>query len=197
MGGRFGVAMDILRMCIPGVHPSTRTIESLVQLYGNKIYKLAYHMTGSADDAEDVVQEVFLKLFRNWAQIGARRNLSAWIHRVVSNASLDLLRSRQARRRREVAADAGRLEGVASGRTSDRPDARLDGSELNDRLSLALESLSPQLSVALILFDHEGLKAREIAEILNVAEATVRGYVSEARQRVKECLTPYLAGRTT
>jgi len=188
--------MDILRMCIPGVHPSTRTIESMVHLYGNKIYKLAYHMTGSSDDAEDVVQEVFLKLFRNWSQIGARRNLSAWIHRIVSNASLDLLRSRQARRRREVNADSERLEAVASGRRSDRPEARLDGTELNDRIALALDALSPQLAVALVLFDHEGLKAREIAGILNVAEATVRGYVSEARQRVKETLTPYLAGRT-
>ena len=46
--------MDILRMCIPGVHPSTRTIESMVHLYGNKIYKLAYHMTGSSDDAEEL-----------------------------------------------------------------------------------------------------------------------------------------------
>ena len=183
-------------MCIPGVHPSTRTIESLVQLYGNKIYKLAYHMTGSSDDAEDVVQEVFFKLFRNWAQIGARRNLSAWIYRIVSNASLDLLRSRQARRRRELAADADRLQAVASGRPSDRPEARMDMSELNERLAGALSELSPQLSVALILFDHEGLKAREIAGLLNVAEATVRGYVSEARQRVKESLTPYLAGRT-
>jgi RNA polymerase sigma-70 factor (ECF subfamily) len=194
MGGRSG-AMNLLRISIPGVHPSTRTIESMVQLYGNKIYKLAYHMTGSSDDAEDVVQEVFLKLFRNWAQIGARRNLSAWIHRIVSNASLDLLRSRQARRRREVAADSGRLEGVATGRRGDRPEDRMDGTELNERLSSALSGLSPQLAVALILFDHEGLKAREIAEILNVAEATVRGYVSEARQRVKETLTPYLAGR--
>lgn len=189
--------MDILRMCLPGVHPSTRTIESMVQLYGNKIYKLAYHMTGSTDDAEDVVQEVFLKLFRNWSQIGGRKNLAAWIHRVVSNASLDLLRSRQARRRREVNADVESLQDVASSRRVDRPDARLDGSELNDRLSQALATLSPQLAVALILFDHEGLKARQIAEFLNVAEATVRGYVSEARQRVKESLTPYLAGRTT
>jgi RNA polymerase sigma-70 factor (ECF subfamily) len=191
-----GGTMDILRMCIPGVHPSTRTIESMVQLHGNRIYQLAFHFTGSTADAEDVVQEVFLKLFRTWGQLGARRNLNAWIYRVVSNASVDLLRSRQARRRREGAVDSERLAEVPSRRKADRPEARLDGSELNDRIVMALDSLSPQEAVALILFDREGLKAREIAGILDVAEATVRGYVSEARQKVKESLAPYLAGKT-
>lgn len=189
--------MEILRIGIPGVHPSTRTIESTVRLFGNKAYQLAYHMTGSTADAEDVVQEAFLRLFRNWSSVGASRHLPAWISRVVTNAALDLLRSRQSRKRREAPMEAATLEAVASGRRSDRPDTRLDRTELQERVSLALAELSPQQAAALVLFDHEGLKAREIAAILKVAEATVRGYVHEARQRVKEFLEPYLAGRLT
>ncbi len=188
--------MGTLRISIPGISPSTRTVESLVQLYGNKIYKLAFHLTGSSSDAEDVVQEVFLKLFRNWTSVSACRNLSAWIYRIVTNASVDLLRSRQSRARREKPVESEMMEAVAASTPSDRPGSRLDREELQEKLHHALETLPPQQVAALMLFDHEGLKAREIAEIMNVAEATVRGYVWEARRRVKELLKPYLAGKT-
>lgn len=186
--------MGTLRIGIPGVSPSSRTVESLVQLYGNKIYKLAYHLTGSTADAEDVVQEVFLKLFRNWPTVSTCRNLNAWIYRIVTNASLDLLRSRQSRSRRERPVESEMLESAEG--NGEAPGSRLDRAELHERLHKALATLPPQQSAALVLFDHEGLKAREIAEIMDVAEATVRGYVWEARRRVKQLLTPYLAGKT-
>jgi RNA polymerase sigma-70 factor (ECF subfamily) len=185
-----------LRVGIPGVRPSARTVESLVQQYGNQIYKLAYHLTGSTTDAEDVVQEVFLKLFRNWAQVAITRNLSAWIYRIVTNASLDLLRSRQSRARREKPVETEMIEAVAVADGREHPASRLDREELQEKLRLALDALPPQQVAALVLFDHEGLKAREIGQIMGVAEATVRGYVWEARRRVKELLKPYLAGKT-
>lgn len=181
--------MSPIRVGFPGA-ASAVTIESVVHLYGNRIYQLAFHLTGSASDAEDVTQDVFLKLFRSWAQVTAFSNFQAWIHRVVTNASLDLLRSRQSRQRRERG--AGPEEPAAA--RPDAPDRKLDREELHEQLSRAMERLSPQQSAALILFDHEGLKAREIADILNVSEATVRGYVCEARRRMKERLAPYLAG---
>lgn len=185
--------MSPIRIGLPGVTPSAVTIESIVNLYGNKIFQLAFHLTGSTSDAEDVTQEVFLKLFRSWTQVTAFSNFQAWIRRVVTNAALDLLRSRQSRQKRERGAPGGDPDEVAERRPQE-PAARLDQQELQEQLSRAMEDLSPQQHAALILFDHEGLKAREIADIMNVSEATVRGYVCEARRRMKDRLAPYLAG---
>lgn len=181
--------MSTVRVGIPGIHPSTATIESIVSQYGNRVYQLAYHLTGSAADAEDVLQEVFFKLFRNWMHLSTRTNLAAWITRVVTNAAIDLLRSRKCRGHNV----GDEPLGVIAAR-SERPGERMETRETREKLEEALASLPPRQLAALILFDHEGLKAKEIGSILGITETAVRGYVFAARRRVKDLLAPYLRG---
>ncbi len=181
-----------IRLSVPGL-ASAKTIETVVNAYGNQIYKLAYHLTGSASDAEDITQETFLKLFRHWISASGADNLNAWIYRVVSNAALDLLRSRQSRSKREKNVEEEFLD-ASSGRDLP-PEKRMENEELGSKLEAALEKLPAQQRTAVVLYDHEGLSGREIAKIMGVNETTVRTYVCEGRKRVRDLMKPYLAGR--
>lgn len=175
------------RIGAPGIHPSAETLEGLVARHGNRVYQLAYRLTHSTADAEDVLQDVFLKLYRNWLQVSTCENLDGWLTRVVTNACIDLLRSRSCRGSTATPASLARLSAPAAS-----PGRALEEREFDEKLKAALEALPPREMAALILFDHEGLKAREVGRILNLTEGAVRRYVFEGRRKVKELLAPYL-----
>lgn len=174
---------------IPGIHPSTATIEAIVAAHGNRIYKLAYQLTGSTADAEDVVQDVLVKLFRGWMHLQSRANLAAWITRVATNASIDHLRSRK---RRGTSVDTAILAAAPS--RGSTPPWIVENEEARLKLEAALATLPPRQKAALILFDHEGLSGREVAGALGVTETAVRRYVFDARRRLRDTLRPYWRG---
>jgi RNA polymerase sigma-70 factor (ECF subfamily) len=168
---------------------SAEALQELVTEHGNRVYQLAYRLTRSTADAEDVLQDVFLKLYRDWPQASACENLSAWLTRVVTNACIDLLRARKCRGSTAEPASLARLSGPAV-----CPGRALEEREFDEKLKAALEELPPREMAALILFDHEGLKAKEVGRILNLTEGAVRRYVFEARRKMKDMLAPYLRG---
>jgi RNA polymerase sigma-70 factor (ECF subfamily) len=172
---------------VPGIHPSAETLEGLVTRHGNRVYQLAYRLTRSAADAEDVLQDVFFKLYQSWTQVTACENLDGWLTRVVTNACIDILRARKCRGSTAEPASLARLSAPEA-----CPGRALEEREFDEKLQAALEELPPREMAALILFDHEGLKAREVGRILNLTEGAVRRYVFEGRRKVKEMLTPYL-----
>lgn len=177
------------RIGVPGLNPSAATLEGLVAEHGNRIYQLAYRLTRSPDDAEDILQDVFLKLYSNWAAVSSCDNLAAWITRVVTNASIDLLRSRRPRRSvastEALAGPSGRVEA---------PSRAIEAREFDEMLKKALDRLPAREMAALVLFDHEGIKSREVGRILGITEGAVRRYVFEARRKVKTMLAPYFKG---
>lgn len=171
----------------PGSLPSAETLEGLLALHGNRVYQLAYRLTRSAADAEDVLQDVFFKLYRCWPQ--ACENLDGWLTRVVTNACIDLLRSRKSRGSTAGPASLARLSAPIHG-----PSQELENREFDELLQHALEELPPRVMAALVLSDHEGLKAKEVGRILNISEGAVRRYVFEGRRKLKDILAPYLRG---
>lgn len=174
---------------IPGIRPSEATVEAVVAAHGNRIYRLAFQLTGSAPDAEDVVQEVLIKLLRGWMHLQSRASLAAWITRVVTNASIDHLR---ARKRRGSPVDASLLASMAD--RGPAPSRAIEDAEARLKLEEALAALPPRQKAALVLFDHERLSGREAAKALGVSEAAVRRYVFDARRRLRETLRPYWKG---
>jgi RNA polymerase sigma-70 factor (ECF subfamily) len=183
------VQVGTARISVPGIHPSAEALEGLVAQHGNRVYQLAYRLTRSSADAEDILQDVFFKLYRNWVHISTCENLCAWITRVVTNASIDLLRSRKTRATTAGPAPLAQLP--ASG---DAPGKALEDREFDEKLRSALDELPAREMAALVLFDHEGLKAKEVGRILGLSDGAVRRYVFEGRRKVKEILTPYLRG---
>jgi RNA polymerase sigma-70 factor (ECF subfamily) len=173
----------------PGLRPSAETLEALVARHGNRVYQLAYRLTRSTADAEDVLQDVFFKLHQNWLQVTTCENLDGWLTRVVTNACIDLLRSRSSRGTTATPASLARLSAPAP-----CPSRALEEREFDQKLKDALEQLPPREMAALILFDHEGLKAKEVGRILNLTEGAVRRYVFEGRRKLKDLLAVYLRG---
>jgi RNA polymerase sigma-70 factor, ECF subfamily len=177
------------RIGVPGIHPSAATLEGLVAQHGNRVYQLAYRLTRSAADAEDILQDVFFKLYRNWVHISVCGNLDGWLTRVVTNASIDLLRSKKCRGATAEPSLLVRLPGAAVS-----PGRALEEREFDEKLRAALDELPPREMAAIILFDHEGLKAKDVGRILNLTEGAVRRYVFEGRRKLKDRLAPYLRG---
>jgi RNA polymerase sigma-70 factor (ECF subfamily) len=188
-GTATAVSVSTARIGVPGLPPSAETLEALVARHGNRVYQLAYRLTRSTADAEDVLQDVFLKLYRSWDQVSACENLDGWLTRVVTNACIDLLRSRKCRGSTAAPASLARLSAPEA-----CPRRALEAREFDEKLRAALEELPPREMAALILFDHEGLRAKEVGRVLNLTEGAVRRYVFEARRKVKDRLAPYLRG---
>jgi RNA polymerase sigma-70 factor (ECF subfamily) len=153
--------------------------ETIVRTYWRKVFNLAYRFVGTYDEAEDLTQEIFLKVFRSLGTFDRRANFQTWLVSVSRNFCID--RYRSGRRDRAVFArevDASTLHAEARGLN---PHARV---ELQDRVALlreALRVLSPQLRTAVLLRDVHELSYKEIADQLGVAEGTVKSRINRGR----------------
>jgi RNA polymerase sigma-70 factor (ECF subfamily) len=153
--------------------------DTIVRTYWRKVFNVAYRFVGTYEEAEDLTQEIFLKVFRSLDTFDQRANFQTWLISVSRNFCID--RYRSGRRDREVFArevNAADVQAEAPGRS---PQARI---ELQDRVALlreALLALSPPLRAAVLLRDIHELSYQEIAEQLGVAEGTVKSRINRGR----------------
>ena len=153
--------------------------DTIVRTYWRKVFNVAYRFVGTYDEAEDLTQEIFLKVFRSLGTFDRRANFQTWLISVSRNFCID--RYRSGRRDREVFArevDASTVQAEAPGLN---PYARVD---LQDRVALlrdALRSLSPPLRAAVLLRDVHELSYQEIAAQLGIAEGTVKSRINRGR----------------
>jgi RNA polymerase sigma-70 factor (ECF subfamily) len=161
--------------------------ERLMRQHERLVLATALRLTGSMEDARDVSQEVFLKLYRNLDKVQASEAVASWLYRVTVNACHDMTR----RRRPEAPVeDAGEL---VSG-DSDALDSIAEA-ERRRALRLSLRMLSEKERAALVLRDLEGLSTEEVARTLGSSEATVRSQICKARVKVKAFVERYLGRR--
>jgi RNA polymerase sigma-70 factor, ECF subfamily len=152
---------------------------TIVETYHRKVFNVAYRFVGTYEEAEDLTQEIFLKVFRSLRTFDQRANFQTWLISISRNYCID--RYRSGRRDRAVFArevDASTLHAEAPGLN---PHARV---ELQDRVALlreALRALSPPLRTAVMLRDIHELSYQEIATQLGVAEGTVKSRINRGR----------------
>jgi RNA polymerase sigma-70 factor (ECF subfamily) len=141
-------------------------------------------MTGSAADAEDLVQDIFLQVYRRLDSYRGEAALGTWLHRLAVNACLDFVRSKQGRRQRvtDTAEDLDALEAPASGPW------RADAALVRMDLERAVAQLPPSYRRAFLLHDVEGLEHHEIGETLGIAEGTSKSLLFKARTRLRSLL---------
>lgn len=160
----------------------------LVRAHQRRIYACAAQMLGDRGEAEDAVQETFLRAFRAIDRFDGRAELSTWLYRICINVSLNAIR----RRKRTDAADVNdpRVPEPAADPTQGGSDPRqvLEGAELYRRLSAALDELSPSLRSTVVLVLIEGMPQKEAAEVLGCSEGTIAWRVHESRRRLREKL---------
>jgi len=182
----------LVRQCMAG---DQQAWQQLVALQHRRIYAICYRFTGSASDAEDLTQDVFLKLYRNLASFDTHKgSFQTWITTLARNLLVDHFR----RTRMERASDsldagfAGDEDGATVGdRLADpRPgqESHASGLELRAAIQKALAELSPELREAVVLRDLEDMDYKEIAQVLHVPEGTVKSRISRGRGELARLL---------
>ena len=176
----------------PGVLAAARSgdlqaFELLMRQYERLVLVTALRLAGNLSDAQDVSQEVFLKLYRNLGKVASEDAVASWLYRVTVNACHDLWRRPG---REDPMENAGQL---AAGGAD--PYQALTETERSRVLELSLRMLPEKERAALVLRDLEGLSTAEVARVLGSSEATVRSQVSKARVKVKGFVERYFGRR--
>jgi RNA polymerase sigma-70 factor, ECF subfamily len=156
--------------------------DELVRQHADRVYRLAYRLSGSQHDAEDLTQETFIRVFRS-LQNYQPGTFEGWLHRITTNLFLDMVRRRSRIRMEALPEDYDRVPAQGPGPEQVYHDARLDPD-----LQSALDALAPEFRAAVVLCDIEGLSYEEIGATLGVKLGTVRSRIHRGRQALREHL---------
>jgi RNA polymerase sigma-70 factor (ECF subfamily) len=173
----------------------SEAFRALVERHGSAVYRVAYRMTGSAHDAEDVVQETFLKAYRQLARFESRANFGTWLHRIAVNCSIDLLRSRA---HREAGQGDGELESfgaaiVSTDATGTSPERLMLSTEMHQRIGDAMTGLSRMERAAFTLRHFEGRSIDEISRALGLKTNATKHSIFRAVRKMRAALEPFTA----
>ena len=184
------VAM-LVRRCIAG---DAVAWEEIVRTYNRRIYNICYRFAGSGDDAEDLTQEVFIKMYRTLTTYDHTKGAFAtWVTTITRNLLVDHFRKGKQRRLTDsIDATSEHEDAVPlSEQIQDQsaaPDARVRSREVGETVHAALGKLSPELREAVILRDLQDMDYREIAAVLKVPEGTVKSRINRGRAELARLL---------
>jgi len=161
--------------------------DELVRQHADRVYRLAYRLSGNQHDAEDLTQETFIRVFRS-VQNYQPGTFEGWLHRITTNLFLDMVRRRNRIRMEALPEDYDRVPA-----DEPNPEQIYHDSRLGPDLQAALDSLAPEFRAAVVLCDIEGLSYEEIGATLGVKLGTVRSRIHRGRQARRD----YLANHST
>jgi RNA polymerase sigma-70 factor (ECF subfamily) len=163
--------------------------EDLVRIHTRKVYALCYRFTGSASEAQDLTQEVFLRVFRTIRTFRSDEgSFGTWLSRVTRNLLIDhYRRTRQERVTDSIEEQLPTIE-ESGAVASTRPDQAVAGREASEILQATLQKLSPDLREAVILRDLQEMEYREIAGVLEIPEGTVKSRINRGRAELARLL---------
>ncbi len=167
----------------------------IVTRYKAKIYNYIYRMTGSSDDAEDLTQEVFIRMYTSIDSFRSHSSLNTWLFRIAGNLCVD--RFRRSKNRTAAYSLDEPVAGSESGSheipdQTYEPQRLLEHVELADQIQQALAQLPEKLRATLILHDVEGMPYEEIAQVVGCPLGTVKSRLFNARMQLRQKLTGYL-----
>jgi RNA polymerase sigma-70 factor, ECF subfamily len=163
----------------------------LVEQHSRAVFRLAFRMTGNEQDAEDVVQETFLRAYRQLDKYEARSSFSTWLYRIASNYSLDLIRTRK---RHEDKRERGKPDERDILQTipvnAPGPDRIAHSNQVQARVNEALDELSDQERTAFVLRHFEGMSIEEIGSVLGTSTNATKHSIFRAVQKLRRSLEP-------
>jgi RNA polymerase sigma-70 factor (ECF subfamily) len=174
--------------------------DEIVARYKNRIYNYVYRLCRRREAAEDITQEVFVRLFIQAGALRPQSSFTSWLYRVAGNLCIDEHRRMQTRRAvvsrsldQPVATETGMIDLQVPDRSGD-PERELLRDELESKVEEAVDSLPDKMRVVLLLNDQEGLSYEEIAGIVKIPVGTVKSRLFNARMALKEALDGYICG---
>jgi len=173
----------------------------LVERHSRNVYRLAYRMTGNQHDAEEVVQEAFLRAYQKLSQFAARANFGTWVYRIAANYAIDRMRQRKSEDANRALPARETEEGAEMDLMSTVPDAapspeRLAQSgQLAAQMRLALRDLTPAERTAFVMRHWGGSGIEEIAAALNSSASAAKNTVFRSVQKLRKALEPFVEQR--
>ncbi len=164
----------------------------LVERHGRSLYRLAYRMTGRQEDAEDVVQETFVRAYRQLGRFEARSNFATWLYRIGFNCAIDYMRSRP---HRESAEPQDRLEHLSGQSRGPSTDDLVYANEIGGRVQEALDGLSPQERAAFLMRHYQGCSIEEICRALDLRSNAAKHSIFRAVKKMRVALRPLMEAR--
>lgn len=169
--------------------------EVLVERYQQKAYRIAFHFTRDREEAKDLSQEAFLRAFTNMKGFDRQSSFYTWFYRILVNLCVDYQRRRKRVAWESIDEKADKIS-ATNGMTgmAASPDRDAMAGELSRRVQAALAALPPNQRKAFILKNHQGLSIREIAQIMQAAEGTIKVHVHRAVMALRRSLADFAEG---
>ena len=185
--------LELVKRCLGGENPAW---EELLRAHTRKVYSICYRFTGRGSDAEDLTQEIFIKIFQTLKSYDAAQGtFSTWLSRVARNHLVDhYRRTRKDRITSSLEDELGHLEEKPS--VGMEPVAQVEARERKEMLQGALDRLSPDMREAVILRDFQDLDYEDIALVLGVPEGTVKSRINRGRLELARVLKRMESMRT-
>ncbi len=162
--------------------------EELIYNYDKKVLALAMKYVKNEDDAKDIYQEVFIRVFKGLKKFNFKSEFSTWLYRIVVNVCLTH-KTRSSRREfvsiHPESEDENMNRGIEIEDNQSVPDRAVTSMEISEHINMALETLSPRQKMIFILKHYEGYKLKEIAEMLRCGEGTIKKYLFEAVRKMR------------
>jgi RNA polymerase sigma-70 factor, ECF subfamily len=171
--------------------------EKLVRLYDQSVLRLSMNLLRSPEDACDVYQETFLRVFRNLHTFRFDCSFHTWIYRIATNICLDYLRKRKVRREESSRVETGdgpldRMDTVAEERVEGNPQRRMLSMELKGRIQEVLDDLTPRERMVFEMRHYQGMRLRAIGETLGTSEEAAKNCLFRATQKMRIALGEFV-----
>lgn len=172
---------------------SRRAFGIIVDEYQTFAYRLAFRIVGQSVEAEDIVQESFISLWKNMHRYRPDIKITTWLYRIIANRSLDYLKSATAKQKKNyVDIKHGHLL-----KQDTTPESELEGEELMIVIAQAANLLTPKQRAVFVLRDLEGLTVEEVCEVLSISSGNMKSNLYYARQSVSKTLKSYFENETS
>ena len=181
-------ATDVTAVLAKARQGDSEAFRALVEQHSRRAFQLAYRITGNEQDAEDVVQESFIRAYRQLNRFEARAHFGTWLHRIVANCSVDLIRSRRARYDHASTDDLAPAEQPQAG--SADPERLAASAQIERTLTAAMAALSPLERAAFTLRHYEGRSIAEIGKTLGLGTSATKHSVFRAVRKLRAALEP-------
>jgi len=166
----------------------TEAFRQIVEANSRNVFALAFRLVGNEHEADDVVQETFLRAWRQLERFDGRSALSTWLFRIASNCAYDLLRTRTRQKRGETDSDAERMEAVAENQPG--PERQAYSRQVRQQIQAELEGLTQQERTAFVLRHLQDFSIKEISEVLGTGVNTTKQAVFRAVRKLRAALEP-------